>query len=57
MERWYGVEIDFRDEQVAHERLSGTFTNETIQEALERLQLTTNFQFTIKANNITITQH
>jgi transmembrane sensor len=57
MERWYGVEIDFRDQQVARERLSGTFTNETIQEALERLQLTTNFQFTIKANNITITQH
>lgn len=56
MQRWYGVIIEFKDERIARERMSGTFTTETIQEALERLQMTTRFHFTLKSNTIIITQ-
>lgn len=56
MEKWYGVAIEFKDEKIASERLSGTFTSETIQEALSALQLSTKFHYTIKGNLITITQ-
>jgi ferric-dicitrate binding protein FerR (iron transport regulator) len=55
MERWFGVSIEFRSEKIASERLSGTFTTETIHQALERLQMTTVFQFTMDANKIIIT--
>lgn len=56
MERWYGITIDFKDEKIASERMSGTFTTETIQDALDALQLTTKFHYSIKGNLITITQ-
>jgi len=56
MERWYGVTIEFKDERVASERLSGTFTTETIQDALNALQYSTKFHYSIKGTLITITQ-
>lgn len=56
MEKWYGVAIEFRDEKLAGERLSGTFTSETIDEALTALQLSTKFHYIIRGNLITITQ-
>lgn len=56
MERWYGVTIQFRDEKISNQRLSGTFTTETIQEAMEGLQLTTPFHYSLKSNTITITK-
>ena len=54
MERWYGVEISFANDKLKRERLSGTFTKESIQEALEILQMTTPFRFKIKSNSIFI---
>ena len=56
MEKWYGVAIEFRDQKLANERLSGTFTSETIEEALTALQLSTKFHYNIKGNLVTITQ-
>jgi ferric-dicitrate binding protein FerR (iron transport regulator) len=56
MERWYGVTIEFKNEKVAEERLSGVFTGENIEEALEAMRYTTPFSFSIKSNVITITQ-
>ncbi|HEU4472842.1 MAG TPA: FecR family protein [Flavisolibacter sp.] len=56
LERWYGVAIRFEHEGLKKERLTGTFTNENIREALAELQLATSFQFTINSNSITITQ-
>ena len=56
MERWYGVQIKFEDKKVAAQRLSGTFTTETVQEAMEALQLIISFHFTLKSNLITITK-
>ena len=56
MERWYGVNIDIQNEKLGAERFTGTFTTETIQEALEGLQISTPFRFTIKSNSIVITR-
>jgi ferric-dicitrate binding protein FerR (iron transport regulator) len=56
MERWYGVSIRFDNDRLAAERLSGTFTTETVQQAMEELQLAIPFQFSIHANEILITQ-
>lgn len=56
MQRWYGVTIEFIDEEVANERLSGTFTTETIKEALDELQMTTRFHYLMKGNSIVITR-
>lgn len=56
MERWYNVNIEFKNEKVASQRLSGTFTTESVQEALEELQFATPFHFQIKGNLIVITQ-
>lgn len=56
MERWYGVNIEIQNENLRAERFTGTFTTETIQEALEGLQMSTSFRFTIKSNSIVITR-
>lgn len=57
MERWYAVSIYFKDESIGKERISGTFTTETIREALERLQMTTRFHFVIEDDKIIITHN
>jgi len=54
MERWYGVTIEFTDENIEKYRLYGSFTNETITQALDRLSLAFNFTYKMKGNIITI---
>ena len=56
MERWYGITIEFSDDHIISERMSGTFTTETIQEALTALQYSTKFHYSVKGSMITITQ-
>lgn len=56
MERWYGVAINFKDELLRQQRFSGTFTNESVQQALEELQMTTRFHFKIKQDSVVITK-
>jgi transmembrane sensor len=48
MERWYNVRIIFRDDQLYKYRFGGAFANESVQDALNALQLTA--QFTYKIN-------
>lgn len=54
MERWYNVEIKFREEKIQAERFSGTFENETIQQALDYISIATAFHYTIQGNKIII---
>ena len=54
MERWYNVEIKFRDEKIQTERFSGTFENETIQQALDYISIATAFHYTMQGNKIII---
>lgn len=54
MERWYNVKIEFRDLKIQGERFSGTFENETIQQALDYISISTPFHYTIQGNKIII---
>jgi ferric-dicitrate binding protein FerR (iron transport regulator) len=54
MERWYGVTIDFDRRELENLRFTGTFQKETIRQALEALQLTASFKYSITGNQITI---
>ena len=56
MERWYGVKINFADEELAQIRLFGSFTNETISQALDALHEGFGFNYKISGNVITITK-
>jgi transmembrane sensor len=56
MERWYGIPVTFQDPSIKSMRFTGIFTNETIEQALEALQITSRFHYTIKDNTITLTK-
>lgn len=56
MERWFGMKVQFQDVYLKNERLTGSFTNETIDQALHALQMTTPFSFIIKENTVMITK-
>lgn len=56
MERWYGVSIQFDEPLLEEIHLTGSFENETIQEALEALKLTAKFSYGINGNSIVISK-
>jgi ferric-dicitrate binding protein FerR (iron transport regulator) len=56
MERWYGTIIRFADPSVKSIRFTGTFTNETVEQALEALQITADFHFTRQSNTVLISK-
>lgn len=56
MERWYGVHISFADEEVAMIRPFGSFTNETISQALDALRESFRFNYKINGNEIIISK-
>jgi transmembrane sensor len=54
MERWYGVTIRFDDPEQKELRFTGSFKNETIQQALDALKFSGEFNYRIKGNEIHI---
>lgn len=54
MERWFNVKISFRNNKVAGYRFRGVFADENIEEALNALELTNPFKYTINGNEIVI---
>jgi len=55
LERWYGVSIIFKNNQLKDNHLTGSFRNETIIQALDAMKFTATFNYEIdKNNNITI---
>jgi ferric-dicitrate binding protein FerR (iron transport regulator) len=56
LERWYDVTIRFEDEALKQKRFTGKFTEETIKQALEEIQLMKPFSFSIENSTITITE-
>jgi ferric-dicitrate binding protein FerR (iron transport regulator) len=54
MERWYNMEIVFRDVKIKAVRMSGTFENETIQQALDGLAIIAPFHYSIQGNKVII---
>ncbi|HEY9258474.1 FecR family protein [Chitinophaga sp.] len=54
LERWYGVKIIFRNDQVKKYVFSGSFASETVTQALQALQLTEDFHFDVNGTQIII---
>ncbi|WP_121810456.1 FecR family protein [Mucilaginibacter kameinonensis] len=54
MERWYGVEIKFKNDDLKKYRFNGTYEKESITEALDALRRTEDFHYKIKKSTIFI---
>jgi transmembrane sensor len=54
MEKWYGIEIVFESSELEKIRFSGTFSQESVKEALEALQYTASFRFRRNGDRIII---
>jgi transmembrane sensor len=54
MQRWYGVNIQFDNSERDTLHFTGSFENETIQQALDALQLTARFNYKIRGNQVNI---
>ena len=56
MERWYGVTIRFTDPSLGRIRLTGSFENENINQALNALQYIARFKYHMEKDIITISK-
>lgn len=56
MERWYGIEIQFKDERVAEMRFTGIFRDESVADAMHALSIGSPFSYKIQGKLITITR-
>ncbi|MBN1598725.1 MAG: DUF4974 domain-containing protein [Bacteroidales bacterium] len=56
LERWYDIEITITDEELKDIRFTGTFENETIEQGLQILELTTPIDYAISKNHIYISK-
>ncbi len=54
LERWYNVKIIIKTEKLKNYRFTGVFENETVEQAISALQLTTNFKYKFDKNKIVI---
>lgn len=54
LERWYDVRIELRGEKLAQVRMTGTFENETVKQALTALQIASPFSFSMGPDNTII---
>ena len=54
MQRWYGVNIIFKNEELKQYRFNGIFEKETISQALDALQMTEKFHYKIDNSTIYI---
>ncbi len=54
LERWYNVEIIIKNDKLKDYRFTGTFENETVEQAIAALQLTTKFDYKFEKNKIII---
>lgn len=56
LEKWYNVEIRFKDPEIEKYRFTATFGNETINQALAALQKVEYFKYEIKGNQVIISK-
>lgn len=54
MERWFGVKISIQDSQLEKVRYTGTFENETVEQALRALSMSLPFKYKISKDSVTI---
>jgi len=53
MERWYNVDIEIKDETLRNYRFKGTFQDETLEEVLRLLAVSTPMEYTIEKREVT----
>jgi transmembrane sensor len=56
MERWYNLTIIIENEKLKNHRISGSFVDETAEEALKELQFLVPFRYSIKNREVRITK-
>lgn len=56
MERWYNVRIMINSEDLEKIRISGSFVNESLEEAIRELQFLIPFKYIINKNEVIITK-
>lgn len=56
MERWYDVSIVIKDDKLKERRLTGVFEDETVEQALDAIQLTTPFSYKTAGEQIIISK-
>jgi transmembrane sensor len=54
MERWYDVSFEFRDKSLEDLSVYGTFTNESLVQALEALQFSFGFRYSVQNKKVVI---
>ena len=54
LERWYNVQIIIEDEEVKNYLYTGTFNNETLEQALNALRIASDIHYTIDKDTILI---
>lgn len=54
LERWYNVHISVNNKKLTEEKVTGIFQNESIEQALNALQISVSFSYKIDKNNISI---
>ncbi len=54
LERWYGVFIEVKDQDIFDERFTAKFKSESISQVLEILKLSSNIKYSIDGTNITL---
>ncbi len=54
LERWYDIEIEFKNESAKNLMMKGTFVNETLQKALEALEFSFGFKYSLRGNKVII---
>lgn len=56
MERWYGVQINVQSRAIYDAVFTATFSEESITQVLDLLEITSNIHYTIKDNQVTLSK-
>jgi ferric-dicitrate binding protein FerR (iron transport regulator) len=56
LERWYGVTIEVKDAEILDYRFSGTFENQTLEQAMNALGMATSCTFQIDNNHVKVSK-
>ena len=54
LERWYGVEIEVKNPKILDYQITGTFENQTIEQAMDALSIAVSCTYTIDKNKVII---
>ena len=56
LERWYGVAIEVKDQEILDFLITGTFENQTVEQAMDALSIAVSCTYTIDNNKVTVSK-